>query len=188
MARKAAEAFRTISEVADELDVQKHVLRFWELKFPQLKPMKRGGGRRFYRPEDVHLLYAIRQLLHGDGFTIRGVQQILREQSLDQIKAAGQRLLQGEKAAETATATAAPAVKRKAIARARSQSAAEMLAPSPSSPLAVSGSATPMIRDAVELAIRELEISRKILTGEATVQGQTAARNTPDEAQVGQAR
>jgi DNA-binding transcriptional MerR regulator len=77
---KAPEAFRTISEVADELDVPKHVLRFWEGKFTQLKPMKRGGGRRYYRPEDVALLRGIRFLLYNDGYTIRGVQKILREQ------------------------------------------------------------------------------------------------------------
>ena len=76
---KAPEAFRTISEVADELAVPKHVLRFWEAKFAQLKPMKRGGGRRYYRPEDVALLRGIRFLLYDDGYTIRGVQKILRE-------------------------------------------------------------------------------------------------------------
>lgn len=76
---KAPEAFRTISEVADELEVPKHVLRFWEAKFAQLKPMKRGGGRRYYRPEDVELLRGIRFLLYNDGYTIRGVQKILRE-------------------------------------------------------------------------------------------------------------
>src|SRR4029434_7391024 len=70
----------TISEVADELKVPKHVLRFWEAKFAQLKPMKRGGGRRYYRPEDVALLRGIRFLLYDDGYTIRGVQKILREQ------------------------------------------------------------------------------------------------------------
>ena len=76
---KAPEAFRTISEVADELEVPKHVLRFWEAKFAQLKPMKRGGGRRYYRPEDVALLSGIRFLLYNGGYTIRGVQKILRE-------------------------------------------------------------------------------------------------------------
>ena len=76
---KAPEAFRTISEVADELEVPKHVLRFWEAKFAHLKPMKRGGGRRYYRPEDVALLRGIRFLLYSDGYTIRGVQKILRE-------------------------------------------------------------------------------------------------------------
>ena len=79
---KTAEAFRTISEVADELDVPKHVLRFWEGRFPQIKPMKRGGGRRYYRPEDVDLLRGIRHLLYGEGYTIRGVQRILKEHGI----------------------------------------------------------------------------------------------------------
>jgi DNA-binding transcriptional MerR regulator len=77
---KAPEAFRTISEVADDLDVPQHVLRFWESRFPQIRPMKRGGGRRYYRPDDVDLLRGIRHLLYGQGYTIRGVQRILREQ------------------------------------------------------------------------------------------------------------
>ena len=80
MDNKAPDAFRTISEVADELDLPQHVLRFWESRFREIKPMKRGGGRRYYRPEDVELLRGIRHLLYGEGYTIRGVQRILREQ------------------------------------------------------------------------------------------------------------
>jgi DNA-binding transcriptional MerR regulator len=83
---KALEAFRTIGEVSDELDVPKHVLRFWEGRFPQLKPMKRGGGRRFYRPEDVSLLRGIHHLLHKAGYTIRGVQRLLKEHGTDSVK------------------------------------------------------------------------------------------------------
>jgi len=79
---KAPGAFRTISEVADEIDVPQHVLRFWESRFTQIRPMKRGGGRRFYRPEDVDLLRGIRFLLYEEGYTIRGVQRILREQGI----------------------------------------------------------------------------------------------------------
>jgi DNA-binding transcriptional MerR regulator len=75
---KSAAAFRTISEVAHELDVAQHVLRFWESKFPQVKPLKRGGGRRYYRPEDVELLRRIRGLLYEEGYTIKGVQKLLR--------------------------------------------------------------------------------------------------------------
>jgi DNA-binding transcriptional MerR regulator len=74
---KGASAFRTIGEVAEDLDLPAHVLRFWESKFPQLKPLKRGGGRRYYRPEDVLLLRRIRQCLYQDGYTIRGVRQLL---------------------------------------------------------------------------------------------------------------
>ncbi len=76
---KSASAFRTISEVARELGVPQHVLRFWETKFTQIRPLKRGGGRRYYRPEDVELLRSIRSLLYDDGYTIRGVQKLLRE-------------------------------------------------------------------------------------------------------------
>jgi DNA-binding transcriptional MerR regulator len=79
---KAPEAFRTISEVAQELDVPQHVLRFWESRFQQIRPMKRGGGRRYYRPDDVDLLRGIRHLLYGEGYTIRGVQRILRDQGI----------------------------------------------------------------------------------------------------------
>jgi DNA-binding transcriptional MerR regulator len=77
---KAPDAFRTISEVAAELELPQHVLRFWESRFPHIRPMKRGGGRRYYRPDDVELLRGIRHLLYGLGYTIRGVQRILREQ------------------------------------------------------------------------------------------------------------
>jgi DNA-binding transcriptional MerR regulator len=83
---KAQDAFRTISEVAAELEIPQHVLRFWESRFHEIRPMKRGGGRRFYRPQDVDLLRGIRHLLYGEGYTIRGVQRILREH--------GQRIVQ----------------------------------------------------------------------------------------------
>jgi DNA-binding transcriptional MerR regulator len=77
--RKAPTAFRTISEVADDLHIPQHVLRFWETKFPQLKPLKRGGGRRYYRPEDIALLRRISDLLYTQGYTIKGVQRLLRD-------------------------------------------------------------------------------------------------------------
>ena len=77
--RKAAGAFRTISEVADELHIPQHVLRFWETKFPQVKPLKRGGGRRYYRPDDIFLLRRVSDLLYTQGYTIKGVQRLLRE-------------------------------------------------------------------------------------------------------------
>ena len=78
-ASKSAAAFRTISEVSEHLDVPQHVLRFWETKFAQVRPLKRGGGRRYYRPEDVALLRHIRDLLYTEGYTIKGVQRLLRE-------------------------------------------------------------------------------------------------------------
>ncbi|MBS0248844.1 MAG: MerR family transcriptional regulator [Proteobacteria bacterium] len=86
MDNKAPDAFRTISEVADELDLPQHVLRFWESRFSEIKPMKRGGGRRFYRPDDIDLLRGIRHLLYGEGYTIRGVQRILREQGIEFVQ------------------------------------------------------------------------------------------------------
>lgn len=94
-AAKSPDAFRTISEVAADLDVPQHVLRFWETKFSQIRPLKRGGGRRYYRPEDVDLLRRIRTLLYGEGYTIKGVQKVLREG--------------GRVAVDAAVAVAAPA-------------------------------------------------------------------------------
>ena len=82
---KAPDAFRTISEVSESLDVPQHVLRFWEAKFSQVKPLKRAGGRRYYRPDDIDLLKGIRALLYGEGFTIKGVQKVLREQSAKHV-------------------------------------------------------------------------------------------------------
>jgi DNA-binding transcriptional MerR regulator len=79
---KAPDAFRTISEVAEEINVPQHVLRFWESRFVQIRPLKRGGGRRYYRPDDVNLLRGVRHLLYGEGYTIRGVQRILREEGV----------------------------------------------------------------------------------------------------------
>jgi DNA-binding transcriptional MerR regulator len=77
---KSADAFRTISEVAEELELPQHVLRFWETRFPQIKPLKRAGGRRYYRPRDIEILRAIRHLLYGEGYTIKGVQRVLKGQ------------------------------------------------------------------------------------------------------------
>ena len=88
---KAPDAFRTISEVAAELDVPQHVLRFWESRFREIKPMKRGGGRRYYRPDDLDLLRGIRHLLYGEGYTIRGVQRLLREQGVRFVQRSGSR-------------------------------------------------------------------------------------------------
>jgi DNA-binding transcriptional MerR regulator len=86
---KSPEAFRTISEAADELDLPQHVLRFWETRFPTIKPLKRGGGRRYYRPEDVLLLKGIRHLLYDQGFTIKGVQKILKDHGVRNVIAIG---------------------------------------------------------------------------------------------------
>jgi len=101
--QKSPDAFRTISEVAADLDVPQHVLRFWETKFTQIKPLKRGGGRRYYRPEDVDLLRGIRTLLYHDGYTIKGVQKVFREQGIRHVSDIGRE----EYEAELAEAAAA---------------------------------------------------------------------------------
>jgi len=99
MSDKSPEAFRTISEVAEDLDLPQHVLRFWETRFSQIKPMKRGGGRRYYRPEDVNLLRGIRFLLYGEGYTIKGVQRILKEHGIRHVASIWQEAAQEDPAA-----------------------------------------------------------------------------------------
>jgi DNA-binding transcriptional MerR regulator len=86
---KSPDAFRTISEVAEDLDLPQHVLRFWETRFAQIRPLKRGGGRRYYRPDDVDLLKGIRHLLYGQGYTIRGVQRILKAEGVRFVQGVG---------------------------------------------------------------------------------------------------
>ena len=142
---KAPDAFRTISEVADDLDIPQHVLRFWETRFAQIKPMKRSGGRRYYRPDDVDLLRGIRRLLYGEGYTIRGVQRILKEHGVKSVQglvdgsaavpsfaAAGDDAMRGEAGDEEAIVDAgddedeaatgqAPSTSRAGVARRRQQ-------------------------------------------------------------------
>lgn len=108
---KSAEAFRTISEVAEILDTPAHVLRFWESQFPQIRPMKRAGGRRYYRPQDVALIAGIRKLLHEDGITIRGVRKILREQGVRHVSD-----LAADLPAETAAQARTDAAAQEALA------------------------------------------------------------------------
>lgn len=175
MAAKAADAFRTISEVSTELDVPKHVLRFWEQRFKQLKPLKRGGGRRFYRPEDVELIKGIQTLLNRDAYTIRGVQRILKEHGVERVKG----LAKGSApaalvatAAEGSGASAAPpsvpepapaATAKRKTARGGAESAA-------------AAQATPANRDVVVAAITELAACRALLVGEtAKVRAQSSA-------------
>ena len=109
--KKASGAFRTISEVADLLDVQQHVLRFWETKFTQVRPLKRGGGRRYYRPEDVALLQRIHHLLYTEGYTIKGVQKLLKGQGKAQIiaSAGNENMAKVEPKASTTQTEAQPA-------------------------------------------------------------------------------
>jgi DNA-binding transcriptional MerR regulator len=100
---KGPDAFRTISEAADELHVPQHVLRFWETKFSFIKPMKRAGGRRFYRPADIAVLRGVRRLLHDEGYTIKGVQKLHREQGIKRLVAAGEGASQAPAPAVTPT-------------------------------------------------------------------------------------
>jgi DNA-binding transcriptional MerR regulator len=113
---KSPDAFRTISEVADWLGVEAHVLRFWETRFAQVKPVKRAGGRRYYRPSDMVLLGGIRRLLHDEGMTIRGVQKVLREKGVGHVAAMSPELdlAAGEAAAPAPTRRATPAAPRPA--------------------------------------------------------------------------
>jgi DNA-binding transcriptional MerR regulator len=128
---KSAEAFRTITEVAEALDTPAHVLRFWESKFSQIKPVKRAGGRRYYRPDDVALIAGIRKLLHDDGITIRGVQKILREHGARHVAGLGgaeggkrrsarpaMPIFEAGTAAEATTPEPAPAPRRPPVPRA----------------------------------------------------------------------
>ncbi|KAB2847788.1 MAG: MerR family transcriptional regulator [Hyphomicrobiaceae bacterium] len=153
---KSSEAFRTISEVAEELRVEKHVLRFWEARFAQVKPMKRGGGRRFYRPEDVELLRGIQCLLYRDSYTIRGVQKILKERGVDFVKQCWQ-------APEKPKASASS---RKAAAGAKRAKTVQTAARStPTDPRAV-----------IDSTISQLEEARAILKGERRAEAQLPVR------------
>ena len=165
---KAAEAFRTISEVADDLGIQKHVLRFWEVKFNQIRPMKRGGGRRYYRPEDMELLRGIRQLLHRDGYTIKGVQKILREQGVEAVKVRTQ-------GAEAETA-AAPTVRAASI---------EPAAPVGQSKSAAQGrrsGKTPAVKASLASIISELAELRDMLRQVGLARPEASATKTAKRA------
>ncbi len=127
------EAFRNISEVSEELGVKKHVLRFWETRFPQLKPMKRGGGRRYYRPADLELLRGIRRLLQSEGYSVRGVQKILREGGIEDVKRMGRE----------------PVAPRRTSGRARSAPPPLPAAPPPVAASLLSETQVGMLRDVV---------------------------------------
>ncbi len=121
MDTKSADAFRTISEVAEDLDIPQHVLRFWETRFSQIKPLKRGGGRRYYRPDDVALLKGIRRLLYGEGYTIKGLQRILKEQGPRHVQAIGRGAPIGPPPTETGGASSRPAGEAASKQQARAQ-------------------------------------------------------------------
>jgi DNA-binding transcriptional MerR regulator len=181
-ATKSPEAFRTISEVAETLDVPPHVLRFWESRFTQVKPVKRGGGRRYYRPEDVRLLRGIRGLLYDDGMTIKGVQKILRERGVRHVIGLGTELEtpEAKPAARKAAAKVAapkpaaqkpaqkPAAKPKPAARAPAAPAPQPdLFAAPAEARAVPGARVkPMDRGALRVLVGKLEALRVEMAGE----------------------
>lgn len=163
---KSVEAFRTIAEVADELRVPKHVLRFWEVKFPQIRPMKRGGGRRFYRPEDLELLRGIQALLHAEAYTIKGVQKILREQGVEHVKKFGRDPLSIPSAANGRRGRRSSADKARAGSAGASSAGATPPPASSKPPSRAAAARTAAARrQRIEAVIAELEACRALLEG-----------------------
>ena len=172
--RKSAAAFRTIGEAAEELDVPAHVLRFWETKFPQLRPIKRSGGRRYYRPEDIVLLRRIRHWLYRDGYTIRGVQQLLANQPPPVIAAGMDPEIAGPFAAAP-DSDADVALTPDIASEAEAPATVRLQAPSPQTPgLQTSGPPGPhrqpdsldtATRTELEAIRRELQQARTLLDG-----------------------
>jgi DNA-binding transcriptional MerR regulator len=168
---KSPEAFRTISEVAEALDVPPHVLRFWETRFTQVKPVKRGGGRRYYRPEDVRLLRGIRGLLYDDGMTIKGVQKILRERGIRHVIGLG--TPSGTEAAAPPPAVPAAPAAAGSGATARPQSdlfeapAGVLVAPAPAQAQTTPGGpAKPLDKSALRVLVGKLRALRGRMTDE----------------------
>jgi DNA-binding transcriptional MerR regulator len=162
---KSAAAFRTISEVSDDLDVPQHVLRFWETKFTQVRPLKRGGGRRYYRPDDIELLRRIRNLLYSDGYTIKGVQKLLREGGGRREQAAA--AAQASAAAGAAELGAAPPRGEAPPAREASRPSEGASAPG-TAPGTTAGTVLPAPRRAeLEALLRELVDLRDLLRAAA---------------------
>lgn len=171
MVEKSPDAFRTISEAAEELDVPQHVLRFWETRFPQIKPMKRAGGRRYYRPADVELLKGIRGLLYKEGYTIRGVQKILKEDGAGYVAGVGRgeiepRKREGEMASAPPPGMSKPAPRVKGGKAEASGTAGEP----PAQPLLPLGEVRVVVNrlsenhaDMLRTALRDLGEARRIL-------------------------
>jgi DNA-binding transcriptional MerR regulator len=157
MVEKSPDAFRTISEAAEELDVPQHVLRFWETRFTQIKPMKRAGGRRYYRPADVDLLKGIRSLLYKEGYTIRGVQKILKEDGVSYVGGIGRGEILPRKR-DGAMETAPPPGTAKVAPR-RGKPAASGATDPPAAPSRLSDNHADMLR----AALRDLGDARKLL-------------------------
>ena len=179
---KAPDAFRTISEVADEVNVPQHVLRFWESRFAQIRPLKRGGGRRYYRPEDIDLLRGVRHLLYSEGYTIRGVQRILREEGLAFVQSVWRSDSRDlpevdeadDEAADSSVTHEEPRFFAKAPSRpepqpsvARPEPQMPSPAPQPQSPALSSpaqhAGAKPVGRDKLQAVVDELQECRRVL-------------------------
>lgn len=183
---KSADAFRTIGEVAEELDVPKHVLRFWEGKFPQIKPMKRGGGRRYYRPEDMALLRGIRHLLHAEGYTIKGVQKILREQGIEQVKVLARGAQTPTRRTDSAKSAPTPARKSKGASAATAapshtpqiQPAASPNTSSSTTSSAGAGGPAASRAEVIRSVIRELEQCRALLIGNVMAEASAGAKRS----------
>ncbi len=158
MTDKAPEAFRTISEVAEQLDVPQHVLRFWETRFSQIRPMKRGGGRRYYRPADVDLLKGIRTLLYGEGYTIRGAQKILKDNGIAHVIGIGR----GEVSVDPAEETEKAARKSAAKPAAKAETAPVQPAAAPAETKIVH-ELTPAQVDELRLALTDLAAAKRLL-------------------------
>ncbi len=144
---KAPDAFRTISEAADDLDLPQHVLRFWETRFPQIKPLKRGGGRRYYRPDDLEFLRGLKHLLHEQRYTIKGVQKIIKEHGVKSV----QRAMKGDAVVLVASAP---------VAAARISAASVALPAQPSRYMPMQGDA----RTSLQAALEELLTCRRIIS------------------------
>ncbi len=157
---KAADAFRTISEVAEELDVPQHVLRFWETRFSQIRPMKRGGGRRYYRVNDVDLLKGIRALLYGKGYTIKGVQRIIKERGVSHLADIGRGQ---EHHGDSEPAIDQPKAVNPAVSRSNPPSSGgESVSQEPAQPAGL----TDVQKEELKLAYADLSAAKRILAGE----------------------
>ncbi|OWJ67628.1 MerR family transcriptional regulator [Inquilinus limosus] len=163
--RKSATAYRTISEVSDDLAVPQHVLRFWETKFSQVRPLKRGGGRRYYRPEDVQLLRRIQRLLYEEGYTIRGVQRLLKEGKSAETEAPAAAAASDEAAAPSGPARPVPVTRAKPAAKAREEVQLSLLAGAARDGRAQGISAE--LRDELTVLLAELKRLQAALRGDA---------------------
>ena len=163
MVEKSPDAFRTISEAAEELDVPQHVLRFWETRFTQIKPMKRAGGRRYYRPADVDLLKGIRSLLYKEGYTIRGVQKILKEDGASYVTGVGRGEIEPRKR-EGEMASAPPPGTAKVAPRAGKAAAAAPATPvAQVEPARAAAGLSDTHAEMLRAALRDLGDARKLL-------------------------